>query len=83
MPPSFYCKPRWIKAGGRLTGNSLVPPTQVSFMNNQSKKCLSEQHCPLNLYSWISCFTQSPIGLNTADLSLRVDFSPSGEMLAP
>ncbi len=47
MPPSFYCKPRWIKAEGRSTGNSLAPPTQVAFMNNQSKMCLSEQHCSL------------------------------------
>ncbi|WP_216823202.1 hypothetical protein, partial [Aeromonas caviae] len=46
MPPSFYCKPRWIKAGGRSTGHSLAPSTQIQFMNNQSKKCLSEQHCP-------------------------------------
>ena len=45
MPPSFYCKPRWIKAGGRSTGHSLAPSTQIQFMNNQSKKCLSEQHC--------------------------------------
>lgn len=45
MPPSFYCKPRRIKAERRSTGNSLAPPTQVAFMNNQSKKCLSEQHC--------------------------------------
>jgi hypothetical protein len=45
MPPSFYCKPRWIKAEGRSTGNSLAPPTQVAFMNNQSKMCFSEQHC--------------------------------------
>ncbi len=44
MPPSFYCKPRWIKAGGRSTGHSLAPSTQIQFMNNQSKKCLSEQH---------------------------------------
>ncbi|MFM4798420.1 hypothetical protein ACEUCS_19505, partial [Aeromonas caviae] len=34
MPPSFYCKPRWIKAEGTSTGNSLAPPTQVAFMNN-------------------------------------------------
>ena len=46
MPPSFYCKPRWIKAGGRSTGHSLAPSTQIQFMNNQSKKCLSEQHWP-------------------------------------
>ncbi|MGU5727160.1 hypothetical protein, partial [Aeromonas caviae] len=26
---------------------SLAPSTQIQFMNNQSKKCLSEQHCPL------------------------------------
>ena len=45
MPPSSYCKPRWIKAGGRSTGHSLAPSTQIQFMNNQSKKCLSEQHC--------------------------------------
>jgi hypothetical protein len=45
MPPSFYCKPRCLKAGGRLTENSLAPPTKVAFMNNQSKKCLSERHC--------------------------------------
>lgn len=48
MPPSFYCKPRWIKAGGRSTGHSLAPSTQIQFMNNQSKKCLSEQHCSIN-----------------------------------
>ncbi|WP_244061502.1 hypothetical protein, partial [Aeromonas caviae] len=36
---------RWIKAGGRSTGHSLAPSTQIQFMNNQSKKCLSEQHC--------------------------------------
>ena len=47
MPPSSYCKPRWIKAGGRSTGHSLAPSTQIQFMNNQSKKCLSEQHCTL------------------------------------
>ena len=48
MPPSFYCKPRWIKAGGRSTGHSLAPSTQIQFMNNQSKKCLSEQHCGMS-----------------------------------
>ncbi|MDU7310331.1 MAG: hypothetical protein E7L31_02945, partial [Aeromonas sp.] len=32
-------------AGGRSTGHSLAPSTQIQFMNNQSKKCLSEQHC--------------------------------------
>ncbi len=47
MPPSSYCKPRWIKAGGRSTGHSLAPSTQIQFMNNQSKKCLSEQHCAI------------------------------------
>ncbi|MGU5617621.1 hypothetical protein, partial [Aeromonas caviae] len=26
---------------------SLAPSTQIQFMNNQSKKCLSEQHCPV------------------------------------
>ncbi|MCR3986145.1 hypothetical protein NUK49_22040, partial [Aeromonas caviae] len=25
--------------------HSLAPSTQIQFMNNQSKKCLSEQHC--------------------------------------
>ena len=53
MPPSFYCKPRWIKAGGRSTGHSLAPSTQIQFMNNQSKKCLSEQHCPIRALFYI------------------------------
>ncbi|MDY7798909.1 hypothetical protein, partial [Aeromonas caviae] len=34
-------------AGGRSTGHSLAPSTQIQFMNNQSKKCLSEQHCAI------------------------------------
>ncbi|WP_368203245.1 hypothetical protein, partial [Aeromonas sp. R5-1] len=34
--------------GGRSTGHSLAPSTQIQFMNNQSKKCLSEQHCRLS-----------------------------------
>ena len=40
MPPSFYCKPRCLKAGGRLTENSLAAPTKVAFMKNKSKKAL-------------------------------------------
>ena len=62
MPPSFYCKPRWIKAGGRSTGHSLAPSTQIQFMNNQSKKCLSEQHCAhTELYQMLLAWFQHEI----------------------
>ncbi len=65
MPPSFYCKPRWIKAGGRSTGHSLAPSTQIQFMNNQSKKCLSEQHCThmlaFLLFIAMGCFISEPV----------------------
>ncbi len=74
MPPSFYCKPRWIKAGGRSTGHSLAPSTQIQFMNNQSKKCLSEQHCyligPLNILS--QALTHESASKRNVDLGHKV-----------
>lgn len=45
MPPSFHCKPRCLKAGGRLAENSLAPPTKVALMNNQTKNRLPKQCC--------------------------------------
>ncbi len=75
MPPSFYCKPRWIKAGGRSTGHSLAPSTQIQFMNNQSKKCLSEQHwgMPGFFYFWI----MHPRVSDADCLCIRTNFSIS------
>ena len=43
--PSFYCKPRWIKAEGTSTGNSLAPNSSRNYGEYSSKMCLFEQHC--------------------------------------
>ncbi|MGU5757452.1 hypothetical protein, partial [Aeromonas caviae] len=54
---------------------SLAPSTQIQFMNNQSKKCLSEQHCAI----WRAF--SSLMGLGVAGGYQPLSASHNGEAL--